>query len=215
MQVIDIIGSLEGINAIVGSAGSGKTTIANNVKKLFDEIQVYSMDYRLIGNGESRKELLQKKSNFSLESYQDACNQQNWWDWDKIENDIDCLKNGKNIVIENAYDRDTGLFKEINICAKKNIICEGAILGPHWIINKFSKILFLATDPYIRLDRLINKDKNRRTITEIIARFLITEYSENMHYKNLFKYYEDKIICIGNYKFENLQYIPIMINKSK
>jgi len=205
--------------AVTGNAGSGKTTLTKSLPKDFT---VYSMDYRFIGDGKYRKELLKKKNEIALESYIDACNQINWWNWAQVEHDIDLLQKGVARDIDEIYDRDTGkVIPGSRLFNGKNpfIIVEGALLGTYGILNRFDYIFFVYTPRELRFQRLLEKDKNRRTLNEILARFLITEYSENLYYTELFKEYGDRIIILQDgqpipFRNEILttqQYIPIIL----
>jgi len=204
---------------ITGNAGSGKTTLS---KLLSDEFTIYSADYKFIGDSNYRKELLEKKSEKSINSYIDACNQYNWWDWQSIYSDLNMLKEGKTVNLENKYNRDKGIYEDgIQLIPTDKIIYEGAILGHYSIIELLDVIFFIYTPKDKRLERLISKDLNRRSLNEILARFFITEYSEYIHYKMLFKLHKNqsKLIVldsfyniIANFKLEeDKQFIPLPI----
>jgi uridine kinase len=188
---------------ITGNAGGGKSTLA--MKFAEDPSYVhYSADYKFIGDSLFRKELLNKKSK-NIDSYIDACNQYNWWDWDSIEKDLDDLKNNREVILSTKYNRDTS-FMESGVSyrptTETKIIYEGALLGTPKILNSLDKIIFIHTPSIIRFNRLVEKDIKKRTLNEIAARFLITEYSENKHYNHLFEFYKNKIIVINdNYNF--------------
>lgn len=171
---------------ITGNAGAGKTTFAHYISHYYNnQIPVYSIDFRFIGDSNYRSNLLKSKQNNSIQQYIDACNQFNWWDWEAIYKDITCLLEGKEVVIEKAYDRLTGKIEnEIILKPWKKIIIEGALLGPMMILNLIDSILFIKRDVEERFNALIDKDKYRRTFKESISRFLITEYSEETYYQN-------------------------------
>jgi uridine kinase len=188
-----------GIYGLTGGAGAGKTTLAKNLKSFCDEISIYSADFRFIGGSEERKQLLKFKQGLSIESYVDVCNQYNWWDWDAIENDLRILKSGGNVTITKPYDRDKGSFdNEIVIDGSKPyIIYEGNNIGSPAIIELLSLVFILNTRDDIRFQRLYQKDLDRRTLKEIMARFLITEYSENLSYRLLEKWYWGKVKVVS------------------
>jgi uridine kinase len=208
--------------AIVGPAGAGKSTLANELKK--SGASIYSADYRFIGDSNYRTELLKSKqgseNKITVESYIDACNQFNWWDWDAIYRDLQSLLSGKSVTIGNAYSRESGKKGEdINIEPSPLLVYEGAILGPQNILNLFSGcIYFLSTPQKTRLNRLIAKDSDRRALSAILARFLITEYSEHLYYEHTLK--KNQILFIDEaYQFCNPCplsqgpfYTPININ---
>lgn len=202
--------------AITGGAGTGKSTLSNSLGFTF-----YSADYKFIGDSNFRKELLNKKVSNSINSYIDACNQFNWWNWNEIYEDLKKLKNDEQIALDSIYNRDLGENSKdkIILTPKDKIIYEGALLGNTKILNLIDQIIFIQTEELIRFNRLVKKDSNRRNLKEIVARFLITEYSENLHYNLLFKLYKEKIVFIdNNYDFipmpkleQNSHFIPIPI----
>lgn len=214
------------IFAITGNAGAGKTTLTKKITELDDSFLQYSIDYKFIGDSNFRKELLNKKIQNSIISYIDACNQYNWWDWNKIYNDLQKLKNNQTIFLENKYNRDKGIIEQ-NLelkCTKNNkILVEGALLGNIDILNLIDVVFFVVQDPEERLQRIIKKDYSRRTINEILARFLITEYSETKYYKFLFDFYKKPIVILNhNYEITSFSkkkifqefnnFVPIPIN---
>ncbi|OEJ65857.1 hypothetical protein BEN30_13550 [Magnetovibrio blakemorei] len=160
----------------------------------------------------------------SIDNYIDAANQYNWWDWGTILSNLEDLIEGKSIVIDAPYQRDTGEKSDaLILTATNNLIYEGAIFGPPFIVTKLKRIFFLWVPPKIRLQRLIEKDLGRRSFNEILARFLITEYSETSYYINLFNWAEEKIIFIDGLsgmpcnkpKISGHNFIPLRINISK
>lgn len=186
------------IISVTGGAGAGKTTYSLNKSD-----NVYSIDTRFIGDPLFRINLLNAKSS-NVDDYIDACNQYNWWNWDLIIEDIKKFISGNDIIIKNGYDRLSGEFNHNKILSwDKDLIIEGSILG--YDIPEISDyIIYLNVDSNTRLSRLIDKDKNRRSGSDIAARFLITEYSEGLYYNWLLSNYSDKIRLIGDCnKFES------------
>ena len=182
--------------AITGNAGAGKTSLLNSLGD--DSAIKYSIDWRFIGDSAYRKEMLDRKANSSISSYVDACNQFNWWDWDIIASDLNKLNNNEPIKFS-GYDRDTGYINDVQLFnSNKKIIVEGAILGPESLINNFDIIIFIYTLQSIRFERILSKDLGRRSLNEVLARFLITEYSESIYYRQLFEYCHDKILTINS-----------------
>ena len=184
--------------AVTGPAGSGKTFATEKLAELHD-YTVYSADFRFIGDSKDRRELLERKQAKSAADYKDSANQFNWWDWSAIYRDIRSLMSGGSVIIKAPYDRQTGKnFGEIEIRPKKVIIFEGAILGPPQLVEKFSKIFFMCTQQTVRFERIMQKDLNRRSFSETLARFLITEYSETLYYKNLFLWGKNKLTYLDS-----------------
>jgi uridine kinase len=209
MEIIEFLKSKSGFIGITGPAGSGKTYLCNLLSETLS-CSIYSIDYRFIGDTKYRNELLQNKFNHSIDEYKDACNQYNWWDWNKIIEDINLLKANSPLEF-NTYDRNSGeYFKKIIPNFKKINLIEGAILGSDLILNTLDYIIFIVEEDEIRFLRLLEKDKNRRNINEICARFLITQYSESLYYNNvLFKIENQKILFINS----KGNFIPLLKNK--
>ncbi len=182
---------------LTGPAGSGKTSLVSN--HLNSNVVSYSIDYRFIGDSAFRSSLLLRKSGLGFESYVDMCNQINWWDWVAIETDVKSLLQGNEVSL-NAYQRDTGDFSDMKIVATQGapVLVEGALLGPHFFTDCFDIFVFVVTDPLERLLRLIRKDKTRRDLNEVLARFLITEYSENVYYNFFLHKYKSSVLFVND-----------------
>ena len=221
-KLLNIISSIiksidDGFVGIVGPAGVGKTFFSNEIAKILN-CHVYSLDFRFIGDSLFRKELLYNKLKSSIDNYIDAVNQLNWWDWIKIENDLKTLEDKKIISIKSPYERNIGKnISDITIKHQNYTLVEGAILGDVNILKFFKKIIFLHSSQERRFNNLLKKDLNKRKFNEICARFLITEYSEMLYYKKLFKLKEMDILffdvenenVISQPKYDDKKFIPI------
>ena len=182
--------------SITGPAGCGKTYAAEKLSKTTDCV-IYSADFRFIGDSGDRRELLERKQAKSLDDYKDSANQFNWWDWQAIYRDLSDLLNGVSILIDSPYDRSTGRkAAAIKLNPAEKVIFEGALLGPPQLINEFNKIFYVCSPQKTRFERILKKDLERRSFSEILARFLITEYSETIYYTNLFVWGKDKIFFV-------------------
>jgi uridine kinase len=191
-----IAGAGPGLFGITGAAGSGKS-YAGKLLCEQEKLALYSIDYRFIGDSLDRLALLNRKQARSTADFQDSANQFNWWDWSAINHDLAELTFGKEVVLESPYDRASGKKgNPLVILSAKKILVEGALLGPPSLVEKLTKIFFLVTPQSVRFNRIMEKDAGRRSFNEILARFLITEYSENMYYKHLFSWAEDKLVFI-------------------
>ncbi len=207
MQVTEgIVNRLESAKApmlvgICGRAGSGKTTIANKIAKELGEQSIptihYSGDWRFKLDSEQRKRWLQEKWFVGAHAYLEAANQFNWWDFEKIYNDIEKMASGKGVVISDAYDRNTGKKDmKVELKAQKNgvIFYENCILGGAEILEKLDFIVLLNTPDSTCLDRIIKKDADRRNVFEVVSRYLLTSYSENLFLKFLIDKYSQKLL---------------------
>ncbi len=141
--------------------------------------------------------LLSQKHMRSVDSYKDAANQFNWWDWGAILSDLESLQAGIPIKVSGPYDRSTGEYgADLDIPATGTLLYEGAIFGPPFLLTQLKNIFFLCVDPSVRFQRLMKKDLGRRTFNEILARFLLTEYSETLYYRMMLEWAEGKIVFI-------------------
>ena len=184
------------IFAITGPAGSGKST-AGRVAAAATDCTLYSADFRFIGDSAQRRLLLDRKQSRSPHDYRDSANQYNWWNWPAIDRDLADLAHGKTVVLEGPYDRETGRQGEtITIEPRSRILFEGALLGPPSLVDRCGAIFFLCTPAHTRLDRIFAKDSSRRSFNDVLARFLITEYSETIYYRNLFEWSREKLTFI-------------------
>jgi len=219
MSVIDkILYSNYKVIGITGQAGAGKSFFSNIIKES-SNFTVISSDYFFIGDSEYRKQLLSKKYESSLEYYIETINQYSWWNWDIIYLVLNTLINKKPYELTNIYNRETGLCDQNLILQPTNsIIYEGAILGSSNILSLLDIIIFVDVDPIKRLNRLIEKDKNRRTIEELLARFLITQKSEKNYYNSYLKNFKNIIYINDDFKIiekplhitqESNQFIPL------
>lgn len=180
---------------VTGNAGAGKSTLARKLPP--QDFVAYGIDGRFVGDSLFRKRLLKAKAESSIHAYIDACNQFNWWDWDSIIRDVGALANNETVALE-AYNRDTGEFESTNLIpAGRRVVCEGALLGPEAITQLLDVIVFVYSPIKTRLERLIAKDSSRRSVSEIVARFLITEYSETLYYQHLFEHHKEKIFFVN------------------
>lgn len=221
-KVADTIANLmsregAGLYGLCGPAGTGKTFTSGRLREALG-LSVYSIDQRFIGDSASRKDLLKRKQRTSIQAFLDSANQFNWWDWGLVLQDVDLLSSGQPAVIRKAYDRDKGATGEdVVVPPTRQVIIEGAFLGPPFVIRSLQRIFFIRTPQWLRFQRLHEKDRTRRTMTEICARFLITEYSETQYYHQLFNWAADKIVFldgesglpVGRPTLEPEQFLPI------
>lgn len=185
-----------GLYGITGPAGSGKTS-AGETLSAAHACALYSADFRFIGDSDERRVLLNRKQAKSVADYQDAANQFNWWDWAAIDRDIRNLMSGTGVVVDAPYDRKSGKQTDpIRIAPANIVLLEGAILGPPQLIDRFTRIFFMHTPQETRFERVLAKDRARRSFSEVLARFLITEYSETIYYRNLFSWAGEKMVFV-------------------
>lgn len=150
-----------GLYLILGGAGSGKTTLADHIRKRYG-YEVHSVDSYFIGNGEYRVKFLAEKQAHGLQPYIESTNQSTWWDWDRLWGDF------------MQWPTET-----------RPVFLEGALLGPMASCSSVKKVYLYHLCPEERLKRILARDANKRTPTEICARFLVTEYSERLYFRSI------------------------------
>jgi uridine kinase len=214
---------------ICGRAGSGKSTIAGKIKlelkKQGIESVSYSGDWRFRLDSESRKKFIEEKWLCGMEEYLRAINQFNWWDFERIYSDLEQLSQGSSITVKRAYNRETGKKNsDIEIKGIKNgiVFYENCILGGLEILGRLDIVLLLNEPDKICFERIIKKDLGRRNFSEILARQLITMYSENFFFKLLFEKFSQKLLVCNSDGFicefpeiKEVKQIPVPIETYK
>jgi uridine kinase len=234
MQVTEgIVNRLETSRApmlvgVCGRAGSGKTVLANKISEELSRRSIptlhYSGDWRFKLDSEQRKAWLREKWFMGMNEYLQATNQFNWWDFEKIYGDLNLLTKGRSVMMKDAYDRKSGKKdSEVTLSATGEgvIFYENCILGGAEILEKLDLIVLLNTTDEVCLERLITKDSTRRNFFDIVARFLMTSYSENLFLKFLLEKFSQKlIVCDSDGKFgefpeiEEVSQIPTPISET-
>jgi len=189
--------------SICGRAGAGKTTLAKKISFELNRRKIsnitYSGDWRFSLDSESRKLWLQAKWKVGIDAYLYALRQFSWWNFEQIYRDLDELMKGSQLCIANAYNRVAGK-KDMNVevpCVKQGVILfENSILGGVEYLECLDIIVLINTTDIICFERILKKDSSRRSLSEIIARTLITTYSENIFLRSLLEGFAFKtVIC--------------------
>ena len=180
---------------ICGRAGSGKTSLAGNISSALraQNIQtiIYEGDWRFSLDSSERKLWIEDSMKEGIHPYSYSINQYNWWDFARIQEDLQMLMCGKPVKIDQAYNRDTGkreLSVDIPPLESGVILFENAILGGVECLRDLAVIVLLNTSDVTCFQRTIARDKDRRSIPEIATRYLITTHSENIFLRLLEKY---------------------------
>jgi uridine kinase len=207
-SIISRISGISGRPAVVGvcgRAGGGKSTLAQKIKEELSgrgiESISYSGDWRFKLDSEGRKVLMREKWLSGLDEYLRAVNQFNWWDFEKIYADLNLLKTGSSVFLENAYNRETGqknLHKEVRGIKSGVIFYENCILGGVDVLDNLDIVILLNTPDNVCFGRLAEKDSKRRTFPDIIARQLITLYSENLFFKSVLEKFPKKLLVCNS-----------------
>ena len=213
-----------------GRAGAGKTTLVQKISYDLATAHVenvaYSGDWHFILDSNDRKEWLRETWRVGMDAYLNAVNQYNWWDFEAIYRDLDALRNGKTINIMGAYDRLTGTkTAEITLGAVDRgvILYENCILGNLEKIPSLDIIVLVNTPDQVCLQRMLKKDANRRSVPDIVTRYLMTTYSENIFLLHLRKGFSDRmVVCDSDGKISPFPEIseithipvPVIVRKS-
>jgi len=190
---------------VCGRAGSGKSTLAKKIKEELEGQGIksvsYSGDWRFKLDSQGRKMFLDEKWLSGLDEYLRAVNQFNWWDFEKIYADLNLLKAGQSVFLTNAYSRETGrkdLNKEIKGTENGVIFYESCILGGIDILDNLDIIILLNTPDNVCFSRLAEKDSKRRTFPDLLARQLVTLYSENIFLESILDKFSKKLLTCSS-----------------
>lgn len=186
---------------VCGRAGAGKSTLTEKVTAELKTQSIpsvsYSGDWRFKLDSEQRKQWIGQKWLSGMDEYLRAVNQFNWWDFGKIYADLETLSNGNPVSIKGAYNRANGKKDlDVNLPGIKDgvIFYENCILGGVEILEKLDIIIMVNVPDAVSLERVIKKDSDRRNLSEIVARYLITTYSENLFFNLLIDKFSHKLI---------------------
>lgn len=213
------------IVSVCGRAGSGKTTLANSLKEDLAKEGIasvcYSGDLRFRFDSRTRRQWLIDKWNAGLHEYLNAVNQFNWWNFDLIRSDLNKLASGHAVTVTDGYDRKTGNKNlQVKFPSMHNgvVLYENCILGDIEFLQQLNLIFLVNTPDKTCLERTITRDVERRSLTDILCRFLITCYSENIFFKMLLNQFRNKtVICNSDgmlteeMNIEEITQIPVPI----
>jgi len=214
---------------ICGRAGCGKSTLSEKIKDELGQKGIksvsYSGDWRFKLDSQGRKIFINEKWLSGLDEYLRAINQFNWWDFEKIYADLDLLKAGSKVFLENIYNRQTGkkdTSLDVQGIKEGVIFYENCILGGADILNNLDIIILLNTPDEVCFARLMEKDSKRRSFPDMLSRQLVTLYSENLFFKLLLEKFPQKLlVCdsggtVGEFpKISDVTQIPVPVTYQK
>ena len=191
---------------ICGRAGSGKTTLAGQLAAAMEragfQVIVYSGDYRFAQDSEARASAIRNYWEHDPVAFAEHVNQFFWWQFEAIADDLQALLAGRRVMIADSYDRATGKKgRPLDLRFKTGdrprlLIYENAILGDEPIVRLLDAVLFLTTPDETCLARVLEKDRARRGFDAILARTLITHFSENLHYQWLLRHFRKTVVYV-------------------
>ena len=180
------------ILGIAGGSASGKTTIVNNIKELFqNDIELISHDNYYLSNDDKTMEE-RVKLNYDHPSS---------FDTDKMIEDVKKLKAGE-IIYRPVYDytQHTRAEEVVEVHPKKVIILEGILILEDPRLRDLMDIkVFVDTDADERLMRRILRDTQERgrTVESVLNQYVTTVKPMHEQFVEPSKKYADIIIPRG------------------
>ena len=180
------------IVGIAGGSASGKTTIVNNIKELFqNDIELISHDNYYLSNDDKTMEE-RVKLNYDHPSS---------FDTDKMIEDVKKLKAGE-IIYRPVYDytQHTRAEEVVEVHPKKVIILEGILILEDPRLRDLMDIkVFVDTDAHERLMRRILRDTQERgrTVESVLNQYVTTVKPMHEQFVEPSKKYADIIIPRG------------------
>jgi len=210
---------------ICGRAGAGKTTLTEKISFELNERKVtnvvYSGDWRFNLGSADRKLWLREKWKVGIDAYLYAINQFSWWNFEQIYKDLDELMKGNQVDIDDAYDRVAGkkdLRVRVSGIKQGVILFENCILGGVESLPNLDIVVLVNMSDSVCFERILKKDFQRRSLSEIMIRSLITTYSENIFLRLLLESFVAKTVtCDSNGTFapypeiHEVSHIPVPI----
>ena len=195
------------IVGIAGGSASGKTTIVNNIKELFqNDIELISHDNYYLSNDDKTMEE-RVKLNYDHPSSFDTY---------KMIEDVKKLKEGE-IIYRPVYDytQHTRAKEVVEVHPKKVIILEGILILEDPRLRDLMDIkVFADTDADERLMRRILRDTQERgrTVESVLNQYVTTVKPMHEQFVEPSKKYADIIMPEGG---QNEVAIDIVITKIK
>ena len=180
------------IVGIAGGSASGKTTIVNNIKELFqNDIELISHDNYYLSNDDKTMDD-RVKLNYDHPSS---------FDTDKMIEDVKKLKAGE-IIYRPVYDytQHTRAEEVVEVHPKKVIILEGILILEDPRLRDLMDIkVFVDTDADERLMRRILRDTQERgrTVESVLNQYVTTVKPMHEQFVEPSKKYADIIIPRG------------------
>ena len=180
------------IVGIAGGSASGKTTIVNNIKELFqNDIELISHDNYYLSNDDKTMEERVKLNYYHPSSF----------DTYKMIEDVKKLKEGE-IIYRPVYDytQHTRAKEVVEVHPKKVIILEGILILEDPRLRDLMDIkVFVDTDADERLMRRILRDTQERgrTVESVLNQYVTTVKPMHEQFVEPSKKYADIIIPRG------------------
>jgi len=167
---------------IVGQAGAGKTTVCEKIESELgkEKVMVVRFDWFFKLSRKERKAWIEEEEKKHPQKWI-ARDQINWWDFEKAWKVLEGVKNGREILLKNVYNRaDNGeLTGEVLIQPKPIVLVEGVpviLLG-----SLCDHYIYIHAEPEIRKERLWGRDPRKGI--EALKRWIVTQRFELREYK--------------------------------
>ena len=180
------------IVGIAGGSASGKTTIVNNIKELFqNDIELISHDNYYLANDDKTMEERMKLNYDHPSSF----------DTDKMIEDVKKLKEGQ-VIYRPVYDytKHTRAKEVVAVYPKKVVILEGILILEDPRLRDLMDIkVFVDTDADERLMRRMLRDTKERgrTVESVLNQYVTTVKPMHEQFVEPSKKYADIIIPRG------------------
>ncbi|MGM9535935.1 MAG: uridine kinase, partial [Intestinibacter sp.] len=180
------------IVGIAGGSASGKTTIVNNIKELFqNDIELISHDNYYLANDDKTMEERMKLNYDHPSSF----------DTEKMIDDVKKLKEGQ-VIYRPVYDytKHTRAKEVVAVYPKKVVILEGILILEDPRLRELMDIkVFVDTDADERLMRRILRDTKERgrTVESVLNQYVTTVKPMHEQFVEPSKKYADIIIPRG------------------
>lgn len=179
------------ILGITGQAGAGKSALITPLAldtardRGFHSYHL-PLDYFFKLSSRERREWIAEGESISKEEEQKRKDQINWWDFELAERVLTSLKQGKEVTLQNVYNRSDGgeLTGTVEIKPPPDgafMVFEGVAIAH---LNGLDNILYVHAPNRIRFARLLERDRHRANY-EATKRFIITqEFELKYFYQN-------------------------------
>lgn len=180
------------IVGIAGGSASGKTTIVNIIKELFqNDIEVISHDNYYLANDDKT---LEERANLNYDHPSS-------FETSKLIEDIKKLKNGE-VIYRPVYDytKHTRAKEEVAVYPKNVVIIEGILILENKELRDLMDIkVFVDTDADERLMRRIRRDMKERgrSVDSVLNQYATTVKLMHEQFVEPSKKYADIIIPRG------------------